>query len=329
MTGRAGVTLRSLAYLLLIILFPACPLFAEEIFVGGGFAVNTDSGTTSSQGHWSLAYFQKITDHAMFSITYLNEGHQNVNTTEHARDGFAPQVWLRTVPSGPSKVSFALGAGPYLYFDTLTSDTERCDFLHDLAVISSASATWYGLSPFLLQARLNYVFSWNNFNTLSGSVGIGYLLEDPGKQASKNVVDGKNEIDLYVGRTVLNSDNSTGTAVSLEYRRELSRYFDWSIAGLHEGNDRPVGRYGILSELWLKQDFYNDRLSLGVGAGPYFAHDRYSDDDTPRDTIALAISLTAAWRFTPHIGFRGMYHRIATDYCNDADVIMGGLAISF
>lgn len=317
--------LRSLAYLLLIIFLPACPLFSQEVFVSGGFAENTDSGTANSQGHWSVSYFQKITDRFMFSISYLNEGHQ----PGHARDGFAPQIWARTNPAGGSQFSFALGAGPYIYFDTLSYDHGQCDFRHDLALISSATATWYGLSPFLLQARLNYIFSWNSYNTFSGSAGIGYLLGDDGKKVSKRGTDTKNEINLYVGRTVLNSNNDTDTAVSLEYRRRLSRHFDWSFSGLYEGDDHPVGRYGVITELWLRNDFFNERLSLGAGVGPYFAHDKYCEEDTRRDTIAGAISLSAAWKFTPHIGFRGLYHRIATDYDCDADILLGGLAISF
>lgn len=317
------MTLRSLAYLLLIMLFPACPALAQEIFfLSGGFRYNTDSGSHSSQGYWSVGYSQGITDHTMFSITYLNEGHQ----PDHARDGLAPQIWLRT---SPSKVSFALGAGPYLFFDTISNDNNEKYIRRDVGLIGSATATWYGLSPFLLQARADYIHTFNDYNTFGWTVGVGYLLGDNARPASNDFSVGKNEIDIYLGTTILNVDHTEAASAAIEYRRKLLTHLDWSVGLLYEGDKRPVGRYGITTELWLAQEFFHDRLTLGIGAGPYIAHDKYGQDNTQRDTLAGIISLTGAIRFTPNIGIRAIFHRIATDYDGDADVLMGGLAITF
>ncbi|MHB8109345.1 MAG: hypothetical protein ACYDHW_04840 [Syntrophorhabdaceae bacterium] len=268
----------------------------------------------------------------MFSVAYFNEGHHDTQDIMNARDGFAAQLWARAFPA--KQLSVGLGIGPYLYFNTRTGeDVVECDIQHGVGVMSSGTLTWHGLSPLLFQIRTDYVHTWDSLNTFSGSLGIGFLFDEKGISRSgekiKETFDTKNEIDLLVGRTILNSDNSEGTALSVEYRRKLFRYLDWSIAWLHEGDKRPVGRYGVLSELWLQRKFYNDRFAMGIGAGPYFARDRYGDDDTQRDTLAGAVSVTAALRITDNLGIRAVFHRIYTDYTCDADVILGGLAINF
>ncbi len=323
-TGRRGITLRNLAWLLVIMLFPAVTCLAEEIFyVGGGFGNRTDTGGSTAHAYWWVGYSQGITDNTMFSITYLNEGHQ----PDHARDGLAPQLWARTSPV-KSRISLAAGLGPYLYSDTRTNEIGPKDIRHDVGLIGSASATWYGLSPFILQARADYIHA-SAFDTLGWTIGVGYLLSDEKTSTPFEFNVGKNEIDVYVGRTVLNIDHSESTSIAVEYRRKLFRYLDWSIGYLHEGNDRPVGRYGILTEVWLAREFFHDRIALGIGAGPYFAHDRYGGDDGQRDAVLGAVSFTGAVRFTPHVGLRLIFHRIITDNDRDTDVFMGGLALTF
>ncbi|MHB8108594.1 MAG: hypothetical protein ACYDHW_01010 [Syntrophorhabdaceae bacterium] len=321
---RKRVAIRSFAYFVFFFMVSVWPVFAQQVFLNGGSAVNTDTGRKSSQGHWSVAYFQDIADYAGFSITYLNEGHQ----PDHARDGVAPQIWARARPLGRD-VSFGVGAGPYLFFDTDKSSNEKTDILHGLGLIASGTVTLHSMSPFLLQFRANYIHIGSSYDSFTGSVGIGYLLDHKTATFKPHNYSGKNEIDFLFGKTVLNLDNSQANAMSVEYRRHLSSYLDWTIGWLHEGDSRPVGRYGVLSELWLVEKFYGDRLALGIGAGPYVAHDRYSGGEGQRDTLAGALSLTAAWHFTDHVGFRGVWHRIATDYDCDTDILIGGLALAF
>lgn len=313
----------AVACLLLIILSVACPVLAEEILLlNGGYGYNTETGTRNTQAYWSIGYLQGLTDNTMFSITYLNEGHQ----PQHARDGIAPQIWVRTPPS---KLSFALGAGPYLYADTIKPDVGDRYINHDIGVMTSASATWYGLSPFILQLKADYILGFNSYDTWGWTVGVGYLLGDDKKPSSTWSAAHKNEVAIYSGITVLNIDNTQATPISVEYRRRLLPYLEWSVMGLYEGNKEPVGRYGAATELWLARDFFHDRFTLGIGAGPYFAHDKYGTDNSQRDTVAGLVSFTGALRLTSHVGFRIMFHRVLTDYDNDADVFMGGLAIAF
>lgn len=264
-----------------------------------------------------------MTENIMFSITYLNEGH----LPDHARDGLAPQLWARTSPL-KSRLSLAAGAGPYLYSDTRIGENDQKDIRHSVGMVGSVAATWYGLSPFILQTRADYIYASNQFDTFGLTFSVGYLLSDEKTSAPDTFRVGKNEIDVYIGKTVLNIDHSESTPFAVEYRRKLFRYLDWSIGYLYEGSEKPVGRYGILTEAWLAREFFHDRIALGIGAGPYFNQDRYSGD-SERDTVSAAVSLTGAVRFTSNVGLRLIFHRIITDNDRDADVFMGGLAITF
>ncbi len=295
--------------------------------MGGGVGRDVTTGSSTTHAYWSAGgYSQAITDNTMFSITYLNEGH----VPDHARDGLTPQLWVRTSPL-KSRLSMAAGAGPYLYADTRIGENDQKEIKHGVGAVGSIAATWYGLSPVILQTRADYIYASNQFDTLGLTFSVGYLLSDEKTSASDAFTAGKNEIDVYIGRTTLNIDHSESTPVAVEYRRKLFRYLDWSIGYLHEGNERPVGRYGILTEVWLAREFFHDCIALGIGAGPYFSHDRYSGDngDSNRDAVLGAMSLTGAVRFTPHVGLRLILHRIITDNDRDADVVMGGLAIRF
>lgn len=325
---QRGITMRKIAFAVLFV-FLACPVGAQEIFVSGGFA--SDVSMQEDSGEWSVSYGQDLAEHLALSISYINEGHQ----PNHYRDGIAPQIWGRAAPFDP-RLSFALGAGPYLYFDTkVASDSDEYENLHGLGVIFSGTATWYGLSPFLLQVRANYIGVDRSFDSFSASFGIGWLLQakpGPGEppKAGKSIREADNEIGFFLGKSVLNSAKSEqGNAMSVEYRRRLLPYLELAAAWLNEGDSRPIGRYGFMSQLWLVRGFFDDRLSLGIGGGPYLARDKYDGDEGSRTTLAGAVSLMALCRFTPHLGFRGMFHRIVTDYSRDTDVFMGGLVVAF
>jgi hypothetical protein len=326
----AEVDMKKVLFILFFVML-VCPAWAqEEIFVNGGATRDTKTGNTALQ--WSVTYRQALAEHAAFSFSYINEGHQ----PNHYRDGFATQIWGRTSIPDP-KLSFALGVGPYAYFDTkLTPVREVYENAHGWGVISSATADWSGLSPFLLQVRLNYINTQHSFDTLSATFGIGYLLgaerlaAGSASRPPQGTEAHKNEITSFLGQTVLNSARGEkDTAMGIEYRRSLFRYMDWTAGFLNEGDARPIGRYGVMSQLWAVHPFFNDNLALGIGGGPYLARDKYSGEDGQRTTLAGALSLTASYRLTSHLAVRGAFHRIITDYSRDTDVFLGGLSYRF
>ncbi|NPU83828.1 MAG: hypothetical protein HPY65_05005 [Syntrophaceae bacterium] len=158
--------------IVLVLLFVtlSCPVMAQEMFVNVGGTYDTN--TRNARNQWSVTYRQDLGDHAAFSFSYINEGHQ----INHYRDGLAAQIWGHT-DLIDSRLSLALGIGPFAYADTqVVPITETFQDRHGFGVISSATATWYGLRPLLLQVRFNYIATERSFDTLSGTFGIGYLL---------------------------------------------------------------------------------------------------------------------------------------------------------
>jgi hypothetical protein len=322
--------MKKICFVLMIVML-TCPAVAQEVYVNGG--ITHDTKTSTAAGQWSVTHIQGFMKYGAFSFSYINEGHQ----PNHFRDGIAAEVWGHTTILN-SPLSIALGIGPYVYFDTKVSpETGGYENLHGLGIISSATATWYGWSPFLLQARLNYILTNNSFDTLSATLGIGYLLEvpvSPGIQPkpakSRRTTDNDNEITILFGKAILNSDKSEkNTAYSIEYRRGLWKYVDWTIAWLSEGDNSPIGRYGVTTQLWLTYPILLDGLEFGIGAGPYLAYDKYSDSAGSEMIVAGDVSAMAAYWFNPHIALRATWSRIITDNHRDTDVFLGGLAYRF
>jgi hypothetical protein len=301
--------------------------YGNEFFVNAG--VTRDTETTTARLQWSTTYLQEINERLAFSLSYLNEGHQ----INHYRDGIAAQLWGRA-SSFDHNLVFAFGAGPYVFFDTHTGTDGLFHNEHGIAALISATATVRSLSPLLFQARINYLTTAQSFDTLSGTIGIGYELgtnkRPAGKPADPGVGALRNEITAYTGTTVLNTrKNEQGTSWALEYRRSLAKYIDWTITGLYEGANRPVARYGLVSQVWLAHPFFTDHLTLAAGFGPYLAHDKYQrgmDDKTKLDWDA---SFSASVRFLEHFALRGTWSRIITDHDRDTDVFLGGFSYRF
>lgn len=91
---------------------------------------------------------QGVGEHAMVSFTYLNEGH----LPDHHRDGYAPQVWLRTNIIN-RQLSLAAGVGPYLYHDTASGRGQIDSYnAHGLGGIVSLAVTWYTESRWLFRS---------------------------------------------------------------------------------------------------------------------------------------------------------------------------------
>jgi hypothetical protein len=301
--------------------------YAHEFFVNAGVTRDTDTSTARLQ--WSTTYLQEIGKNAAFSFSYINEGHQ----VNHYRDGIAGQLWGRAGVWNRNLV-FGLGAGPYAFFDTHTDANGVFHDEHGMAALFSGTATLYALSPFLLQARINYLAAKQSFNTFSGTIGIGYELgtdkTPAGRPAGQGVGALQNEITAYTGTAVLNTrKNEQGTSWALEYRRSLATYLDWTAMGLSEGVNRPVARYGLMSQVWLTHPFFTDHLTLGAGFGPYLAHDKYQQGIEDKTKLDWAASFSASVRFLEHFALRASWYRTITDHDRDTDVFLGGLSYRF
>jgi hypothetical protein len=202
-----------------------------------------------------------------------------------------------------------------------------------LGGVFSLAGFWYTESPWVIQLRSNLIKT-NNIDTYSTMVGVGYQLDYSSARGTSSeagpprVKTTDNEITVMMGQATVNSANSPQSlAQSIEYRRGIARYIDWTIAWLNEGENRLIRRNGILSQAWLVRAFLDEHLALGVGLGPYFLVDKFADE--ARYTVAGVITLSASYRFNPNWLVRLSWNRITTDYNRDTDVIMIGPGYRF
>jgi hypothetical protein len=82
-----------------------------------------------------------------------------------------------------------------------------------------------------------------------------------------------------------------------------------------------------MTQLWLERAFLDDRVTLGIGGGPYFVVDTYRPKDD--ETVVGVFSITAGYRLSPRWTARLSWNRVVTNYDSDADVILAGLGYRF
>lgn len=307
------------------------PAGAQEFYVLGGGLAHTETHDHSYS--WQLEYLEGLGEHFAASISYLNEGH----LPQHHRDGDSLQIWGRS-NLFDRRLSLAVGAGPYYYFDTAKALGGSFTNDHGLGGVFSLAATWYADSRWLFQLRTNWVNVGGHFDTLSAVAGIGYQLESPPLPGplpttppqQENTTN--NEITLLLGRTIANSfDSEHATAMSIEYRRGIRRYLDWTAAYLFEGDNRLSRRHGLTTQLWAVREFLDDRLALGVGGGAYLAVNHYTESQNigSDEFLSAILTLTASYRFHPRWHMRTSWNRVITNYDRDTDVILAGIGYRF
>lgn len=169
--------------------------------------------------------------------------------------------------------------------------------------------------------------------------GIGYQLDapdGPGPRArppSRTTNVTSNEVTVMLGTTILNSpDSESNLAESIEYRRGLWHYVDFTASYLHEGGHVQSRRDGVAAQLWATRAFFDDRLTLGVGIGPYLSITQ--NDDLPQNRtgdgrFSGLVSVSASYRFTDRWLARVTWNRMVTRYDRDADIIEAGVGMRF
>jgi hypothetical protein len=304
---------------------------AQEIGLYGGPLTGEHSRSYS----WALNYSEGIGQYFMGDLTWLNEGH----IPDHHRDGPVVQLWGR-LPLMQRRLVFALGAGPYRYFDTeAASQGAGYSNTHGWGVVYSARATYYSSHRWTGNLQLNHVQVAGGESTTAIMLGVGYQLDAPDTPGPRDFALPRtskvtnNEITLMAGTTILNSlESQTSWAEAIEYRRGLTNYLDATIGYLHEGSGLTARRDGATAQLWLTRAFLDDRLSLGIGAGAYAAiHHGNSGDTRPTGDGILSglVSMSASYRITRNWSTRVTWNRVMTRYSRDTDVILGGIGYRF
>lgn len=317
-------------YLVITVLFAflACPAFAGEISILGGYGA-TDKPVEKTFA-WQVQYMEGLGDHFAYSLSYLNQGH----FISHHRDGNAANLWVRT-NLFDRQLSLGLGIGGLFYYDTQTpANGGPAEDLHGWGTMANVAATWYTKSRVFYQVQGYWVRGNNSFNTLTALAGIGYQLDAPptqgpdvkGTRLTERNTD--NELTIFGGETVVNiPGDGKSPALALEYRRGLWRYVEWTAGALYEGKSALIDRYGVTTQLWLAKPFLDDRISLGIGAGPYFAVDRRRD--TKQVRMPIIFSTTGSYRIGENWLVRATWDRIITTYDRDTDIFLGGIGYRF
>lgn len=292
------------------------------------------SDSTNSYS-WQASYREGLGRYVAWTFSWVNEGH----IPDHHRDGNAVQLWGR-LPLWNDRVEVSAGAGPYRYFDTTAARAgNEYSNTHGWGVLWSARSAYYFDRRWIAQMQLNHIQAFGGHDSTALLLGVGYQLEagdSPGPRdfASSRPDDvTRNEITFMAGETVLNSYASqTAVSESVEYRRGIARYVDLTASYIHEGGHFQPRRDGLATQLWATRAFFNDHLTLAVGAGPYVAitqNDDLPDNPTGDGRVSAVVSMSASYRLGKRWLARVTWNRVVTRYDRDTDVIEAGIGMRF
>jgi len=306
------------------------PSRAQEVSVYRG-ALSGGSLSTRSYFGWMAEYLQEVHPNFAWSFSALDEGHFNA----HHRDGYDVQLWGRAELTPGFTV--ALGAGPYLTFDTLETDgmggyVDR----HGWAMLYSAVGSWRIIDRWLLLARINRVESRDGVNSTAYLLGLGYRFDREAKSDASAVTDlraRRAELAIMLGATRNNSiRDESAFSGGAEYRRAVGPGLEWTASFIDEGNTGVTQRRGLASQFWIAPRFLDGKLGLGIGVGPYAMHDVYrttTSESTSKNRVAGLVTLTGDYRFTTDWFARLSWSRAVTNYDRDSDIVLLGLGYAF
>ena len=326
---------RSLA-LPMLLAATCAPATAQELYAmaGGQYTPSLKESTYS----YSFEYAHNLSDYFYASFTWLNEGH----VTDHHRDGYSPQIWLRA-PIGSRRFLLSAGVGPYRYYDTTyANQTGSVTDAHGWGVLYSAAAQWYIRAPLVLQLRYNYAHTSASINTDTLLIGLGYQFEGstaagPVPPSHYDLSTPRWEVTAMAGKSVQNNFQSPqGTAWGAELRARLTPYLDAIGTYLDEGDTHVVKRKGVAGQLGLVREFLDHHADVGIAGGFYLARDQ--DYLVPSNTVVGTatntqvlglLTMTMTWRVTRMFHLRAYWYRTLTTNGRDTDVLLAGLGLSF
>lgn len=301
------------------------------VYAGAMNARNDDNAHTYS---WGMDYRQGLGEHFAASFTWMNEGH----VPDHHRDGFALQVWARQA-FFDRRFDVAVGVGPYRYYDTVAGNRgKRYEDDHGWGAMFSATATYYFASRWYVQARANYVQSPSSINTVQYLLGVGYQLDKPSTPGPvignmDSPVPTGDVLSVMAGLSIVNSlDSQNAVAEGIEYRHGFGKWFDGTVSLINEGHSDIGNRQGIAAQAWVKNDFFSDRFSLGLGFGPYVTWNKYKQNRAAggaQNVVAGLLTMSMAYRFADHWVGRLSWNRVVTGYDRDSDIFLAGVGYKF
>lgn len=314
----------------LVLLCAGLNLHAQELTLLGGILPETRSERSTYT--YQVDYRQDFYRNFAGSIAYINEGHLR----RHHRDGTAWEAWAR-LPLFNERMALSFGAGGYYYYDTQPLPNGDTLDVHGTAPIYSLSVTGYFSGRVFYRVLFNRITPNHQINVNTMTVGAGIWLGQEKRPTAGMLGDApeeysyvtENELTLFGGQSVVNTlFSETARAYGAEYRRGLVPHLDWTASLIYEGDPEIIRRNGFATQLWFVNTFFNERLTVGGGLGPYLYLDHKNSARTGNRTpaaIAPLASLSISTRLSEHWIARLVFDRVTTNYNRDADIFLIGL----
>ncbi len=314
----------------LLLLCTGLNLTAQELTLLGGVLPRTNTERASYT--YQLDYRQDFYRNFAGSIAYINEGHLR----RHHRDGTAWQAWAR-LPLFSDHMSVSFGLGAYYFFDTQPLPNGDTANVHGTSPIYSLSATGYLSNRWFYRLLLNRITPNHQINVNTMTIGAGFWFGQDKKPTTGKLGDAPdeysyvtpNEFTLFGGQSVVNTFFSqSARAYAGEYRRGLIPHLDWTASAIYEGDPEIIRRSGLATQLWAVNTFFNDRIAVGAGLGPYIyldhKHPASAGSKNPAAIAPLA-SLTFSTRLSENLIMRLVFDRVTSSYNRDADIFLLGI----
>jgi hypothetical protein len=314
----------------LFLLCAGLTLQAQELTILGGVLPKTSFARSSLT--WQVDYRQDLYRNFAGSIAYINEGH----VPGHHRDGTAWEAWGR-LPFFQDRLSISLGLGAYYFYDTQPLPGGDTANIHGTAPIYSFSATGYLSDRWFYRLMLNRISPAHEIQVNTMTVGAGFWFGQdqkptPGKLGdtpNEQAYVTENELTVFGGQSIVNTFLSPrARAYAGEYRRGVFPHVDWTASAIYEGDPEIIRRSGVATQLWAVNTFFNDRITIGAGLGPYI----YLDHKHPASVgqknpaaVAPLASLTFSVKLSEHWIMRMVFDRVTSSYNRDADIFLLGL----
>ncbi|MGA3158420.1 MAG: hypothetical protein ABSE43_12690 [Steroidobacteraceae bacterium] len=334
-SGSVARTRRNVARLGLLagcLLCASAGTRAETLSVLGGFSESDDY--SASTYAWALEYREAVGSRFAASLEWLNEGHTQANR----RDGGAAQFWWNA-PKWFDRVSFSVGAGPYLYFDTETTVTAK-EYSDDHGiggVFSGAMLVDLG-GHWVLTVKVSDMYTPGDVGTYHVLVGAGYDFTDVDHLLSKmsaasedSFPDGRQQVQVFGGRTIFNDrDASQAYTYGADYRLQLNHWSDWSAAWFDDPGSPPGLNERLATQFWIVDHIQRARLALSVGLGAYVQLGaKPASSSVPFARLSGLTGIRGDWQWTPRTSVILTWYRRFTEDDADRDILTLGVGWRF
>jgi hypothetical protein len=280
---------------------------------------------------WQLEFQEPLSAQTSASLSWINEGH----IPRHHRDGAAAQFWY----SAPTwnGLQFAVGAGPYFYFDTEQNGSVLgYSNVHSAAGLLSASADLDITRSWFIRFDVNAIYAPGEVNTLGFMVGGGYRLGraehgDPASGSALPTGYARQQVQLFAGDMIYNELSShVEHALGLEYRVSLMPWVAWSATWFNDPNDSTSQRNQVATQVWLVDSLQNDRIEFSAGLGVYTPLGGVPNGSpNPPANVSGMSALRVQWNWSARSGLILSWFRSFTNDDADRDIITLGYGFRF